>query len=170
MNLLALEGTKALAESLPVIVNKPDDLDARSKAQYGAWLCGICLGSVGMALHHKLCHTLGGSFSLPHAETHTIVLPHAIAYNSPKIPEVMKKLADVLPESNGDAIHGLNVLLTKLKVKRGLKDFGMQEADVDKAAEIAVSNPYWNPREIEKDPLRETIRRSWAGEEAKANL
>lgn len=170
MNLLALEGTKALAESLPVIVENKLDLDARLKAQYGAWLCAMCLGSVGMSLHHKLCHTLGGSFNLPHAETHTIVLPHAIAYNAPKIPETMKKLADVLPGSDGDAIKGLNVLLTKLKVKRGLKEFGMKEEDVDKAAEIAVSNPYWNPREIEKEPLRETIRRCWAGEEAKADL
>lgn len=170
MNLLALEGTKALAESLPVIVNDPKNVEARSKAQYGAWLCATCLGSVGMALHHKLCHTLGGSFNLPHAETHTIVLPHAIAYNAPQIPEVMKKLANVLPESHGDAIKGLNVLLTKLKVKRGLKDFGMKEEDVDKAAEIAVSNPYYNPRAIEKEPLRETIRRCWAGEEARADL
>ncbi|KAK4900384.1 hypothetical protein LTR27_002609 [Elasticomyces elasticus] len=170
MTLFALEGIKALASSLPIIVNNPKDVDARSKAQYGAWLCAMCLGSVGMALHHKLCHTLGGSFNLPHAETHTIVLPHAIAYNAPKIPEVMKQLADVLPESDGDAIKGLNVLLTKLKVKRGLKDFGMKEEDVDKAAEIAVSNPYWNPRDIEKEPLRETIRRCWAGEEARADL
>ncbi|KXT03593.1 hypothetical protein AC578_9981 [Pseudocercospora eumusae] len=170
INLMALEGTKALARSLPVIVENPHDVAARLDAQYGAWLCGTCLGSVGMALHHKLCHTLGGSFNLPHAETHTIVLPHALAYNAPRIPDVMQKLADVLPESNGDAITGLNVLLSKLKVKRGLKDFGMREEEVDKAVDIAVSNPYWNPRSIEKDPLRETIRRCWAGEDARADL
>jgi alcohol dehydrogenase class IV len=170
LNLHALEGTKALAESLPIIVNDPSNLEARLKAQYGAWLCAMCLGSAGMSLHHKLCHTLGGSFNLPHAETHTIVLPHAIAYNSPAIPDVMEKLASVLPGSDGDAIKGLNVLLTKLKVKRGLKDFGMKEEDVDKAADIAVSNPYWNPREIERKALRETIRRCWAGDEAKADV
>ena len=170
MSLLALEGTKALAESLPTIVSDLQNSEARSRAQYGAWLCGTCLGAVGMALHHKLCHTLGGSFNLPHAETHTIVLPHAIAYNAPKIPEVMKKLAEVLPESEGDAIKGLNVLLTKLQVKRGLKDFGRREEDVDKAVKIAVGNPYFNPREIEQGPLRETIRRCWAGEAARADL
>ncbi|KXT12158.1 hypothetical protein AC579_10376 [Pseudocercospora musae] len=170
INLMALEGTKALAKSLPVIVEDPQDVAARLDAQYGAWLCGTCLGSVGMALHHKLCHTLGGSFNLPHAETHTIVLPHALAYNAPKIPDVMQKLADVLPQSNGDAITGLNVLLSKLKVKRGLKHFGMTEEDVDKAVNIAVSNPYWNPRAIEIDPLRETVRRCWAGEDARADL
>ena len=170
INLLALEGIKELSSSLPTIIDDPKDEEARSKAFYGAWLCGICLGNVGMALHHKLCHTLGGSFNLPHAETHTIVLPHALAYNAPAIPEAMQKLAEVLPGSDGDAIKGLNVLLTKLKVKRGLKEYGMKEEDVDKAVDIAVSNPYWNPREIEKKPLRETIRRCWAGEEAKADL
>jgi len=170
ISLLAIEGVKALAASLPIIVESPSDEAARSSAQYGAWLCGTCLGSVGMALHHKLCHTLGGSFNMPHAETHTIVLPHALAYNAPMIPEVMKQLADALPESNGDAIHGLNVLLTRLKVKRGLKDFGFKESDVDKAADIAVSNPYWNPREVKRDPIRELIRRAYAGEPARADL
>jgi len=107
---------------------------------------------------------------MPHAETHTIILPHALAYNAPKIPKVMKQLAEALPGSDGDAIKGLNVLLMKLKVKRGLKDFGFKESDVDKAAEIAVANPYWNPREIEKGPIRELIRRAWAGEEARVDL
>jgi alcohol dehydrogenase class IV len=80
-----------------------------------------------MSLHHKLCHTLGGSFNMPHAETHTIILPHALAYNAPNIPEVMKKLAEVLPGSDGDAIKGLNLLLDRLGVKKGLKDFGFKE-------------------------------------------
>lgn len=123
-----------------------------------------------MSLHHKLCHSLGGSFNLPHAETHTAVLPHAMAYNAQCIPEAMAKLAEVLPESGGDAIHGLNILLDKLKVKRGLKEYGMKEADIDKAADIAVSNPYWNPRKIERKPIRELIRRVWAGEPARADL
>lgn len=82
----------------------------------------------------------------------------------------MASLANVLPESNGDAIRGLNILLEKLHVKRGLKEFGMKEEDVDKAAEIAISNPYWNPRSVEKGPIRELIRRCWAGEPARADL
>jgi alcohol dehydrogenase class IV len=82
----------------------------------------------------------------------------------------MEKLAEVLPGSDGDAIKGLNVLLTKLGVKRGLKDFGFKEEDVDKAADVAVSNPYWNPRAVEREKIRELIRRAWAGEEARADL
>ncbi|KAI0898947.1 putative maleylacetate reductase [Annulohypoxylon nitens] len=170
INLLAQEGVKALANSLPVLISEPSSQTARSSALYGAWLCGTCLGSVGMSIHHKLCHTLGGSFNLPHSETHTIVLPHALSYNAPKVPEAMKALAAVLPGSEGDATKGLNILLRKLKVERGLKALGMQEGDIDKAADIAVSNPYWNPRPIERWPIRELIRRAWAGEEARLDL
>lgn len=159
-----------MATALPTLVQDPLSASARSSALYGAWLCGTCLGSVGMSLHHKLCHTLGGSFNLPHAETHTAVLPHALAYNAPKVPEAMEKLAGALPGSEGDAIKGLNVLLGKLGVKRGLKEFGMKEEDIDKAADIAVGNPYWNPREVAREPIRELIRRVWAGEAARADL
>ena len=84
---MAQEGYRTLAHALPRICAQPGDRAARTDALYGAWLCGICLGAVGMALHHKLCHTLGGSFNLPHAETHTVVLPHALAYNAPPRPK-----------------------------------------------------------------------------------
>ncbi|PVI05546.1 maleylacetate reductase [Periconia macrospinosa] len=169
-NLFAQEGTRALARALPELVKDKSSVSARRDAQYGAWLCGTCLGSVGMSLHHKLCHTLGGTFNLPHSETHTIVLPHALAYNAPKVPEAMKMLADALPESNGDPIQGLNTLLAKTNAPRSLKAFGMKEEDIDKAADIAVSNAYWNPRSVERDLIREVIRRAWAGEDARTDL
>ena len=82
VSLMAEEGIRALANALPGIMAKPRDVELRSEALYGAWLCGIVLGSAGMALHHKLCHVLGGTYNLPHAETHSIVLPHAVSYNS----------------------------------------------------------------------------------------
>jgi alcohol dehydrogenase class IV len=100
-----------------------------------------------MLLRHKLCHTIGGNFSLPHAGTRTIILPHARSYNAPRILEEMKRLAEVLPGNEGDDIDGLNSLLSKPKVERSLKASGMKESDIDKAADIAVANPYWKPRE-----------------------
>lgn len=107
---------------------------------------------------------------MPHAITHTIILPHALAYNAPNIPEVMKKLARVLPDSEGDAVKGMNVLLQRLQVKRALVDYGMKEKDLDRAAEIAVNTPYWNPRPVEKEKVRELLRRALVGEEARADL
>src|SRR6202023_2615520 len=134
VSLLALEGTKALAESLPEIMVDPSSKSARERAQYGAWLCGSCLGSVGMALHHKLCHTLGGSFNLPHAETHTIVLPHAAAYNAEAAPEAMLRIARALGTT--DAAQGVFDLARDNGAPTALKDIGMQASDLDKAADI----------------------------------
>jgi maleylacetate reductase len=98
MSLMAEEGIRALAGGLVGIAGNEADMEARSQCLYGAWLCGTVLGHVGMALHHKLCHTLGGSFVLPHAETHTVVLPHALAYNAPAAPEAMARIAAAIGE------------------------------------------------------------------------
>lgn len=160
VTMIASEGIAALAESLPVIVQAPDDVGARTRALYGAWLCGICLGAVGMALHHKLCHTLGGSFGLPHAEAHAVILPHALAYNAPAVPEAMTRLRTVLGDDPAVALHDLG---RAIGIPTGLKALGMAEADVDRAAEIALSKPYWNPRPLEVEGLRALLRRAWAG-------
>ncbi|KAH8585670.1 maleylacetate reductase [Bisporella sp. PMI_857] len=170
ISLFAVEGIKSLAASLPLIVTSPTDISARKSALYGAWLCGTCLGAVGMSLHHKLCHTLGGSFNMPHAEVHTIILPHALAYNAPNIPGVLEKLAKVLPPNDGGAIKGLNMLLESLNVRRALKDFGFKEESIAEAAKLTLANPYWNPRALELDLITELLRRAWAGEDARADL
>ena len=161
ITLMAEEGIAALARALPVIVPSPKDREARSDALYGAWLCGICLGSVGMALHHKLCHTLGGTFDLPHSETHTAVLPHAVAYNAPAAPDAMRRVARAL--GVGEAAGGLYDLASKLGAKMALRDLGMPESGIDRAADLALQNPYFNPRPLERDAIRTLIRNAWAG-------
>ncbi|SFJ51996.1 maleylacetate reductase [Bradyrhizobium sp. Gha] len=161
-SLMAEEGIRALARALPAIAAKRDDRGARSDALYGAWLCGVCLGTVGMALHHKLCHTLGGTFDLPHAETHTIVLPHALAYNAPTVPDAMARIARAIGVS--DASQGLFELAKRLGAKVALRDIGMPESGIDKAADLAVTNAYWNPRPLERGAIRDLIARAWAGE------
>ena len=152
VSLMAEEGIRALGSALPRVVRDPGDVEARSDALYGAWLCGVVLGSVGMALHHKLCHTLGGTFDLPHAETHTVVLPHAAAYNAAAAPEAMARVARALGVK--DAPQGLYDLAKGLGAPVALKDLGMPESGLDRAADLAVANPYWNPRPIERSAIR----------------
>lgn len=161
VSLMAIEGISALFVALPRIAEAPSDLEARADALYGAWLCGSCLGAVGMALHHKLCHVLGGSFNLPHAETHTIVLPHALAYNSPAVPETIARLESVLGPDPALALYNL---AKTVGAPQGLRELGMAEADIDVAVSQALANPYWNPRTLELGPLRNLIARAWAGE------
>ena len=163
---MAQEGVKSLAESLPSLKADPQNDQARYKALYGAWLCGICLGAVDMGLHHKLCHTLGGTFNLPHAETHVSVLPHALAYNAPNVPAAMAALASALPGSHGDAVRGINELYRELGVGVNLASLGMPENGIGEAVDIAMSSPYKNPRALEKNGLQELIHRAWTGQPA----
>src|SRR5690606_8168126 len=138
------------------------DREARSDALYGAWLCGICLGSVGMSLHHKLCHVLGGAFDLPHAETHTIVLPHVVAYNASAAGDAMAALSRALGAD--DPAQALYALAGKLGAPRALREIGMPEEGIDHAADLVIENPYWNPRPIEREAIRRLVSRAWAGE------
>ena len=162
-SLLAVEGIRALAQGLPRVIADPLDLEGRSECLYGAWLCGAVLGSVGMALHHKLCHTLGGTYNLPHAETHTEVLPHAIAYNRAAVPAAMQRAADALGAE--DAAQGLYALARTLGAPAALKDLGMREADLDRAAEIATQSPYYNPRPVEYGAVRKLLDDAYHGRE-----
>jgi len=161
ISMMAEEGIRALAASLPMVVRDPKNLDARSQALYGAWLGGMSLGSVGMALHHKLCHTLGGSFNLPHAETHTVILPYATAYNAPAAPEAMSRIERALGDCS--AAEGLYDLAVSLSAPTSLEALGMHERDLDKAAEIAVQNPYYNPRPVTKEGIRALLQDAFEG-------
>ncbi len=158
--LMALDGLRAFRDSLPVLVKSPEDTDARAEALYGAWLCGTVLGTVGMALHHKICHTLGGSFDTPHAETHAVMLPHTAAFNAEAARAELAAAAELFGGSIGG---GLWDFAKSIGAPLSLKDFGLVEADLDRAADIAVENPYWNPRPIDRASIRTLLQNAWEG-------
>lgn len=160
-SLMAEEGIRALAGGLPRVVARPDDIEARAECLYGAWLCGAVLGAVGMALHHKLCHTLGGSFNLPHAETHTVILPHAVAYNQSAAPDAMARIQRAL--GTGDAATGLYDLAARMGAPMALERIGMQARDLDRAADLAAAAPYPNPRPIERAAIRRLLDDAYCG-------
>lgn len=161
IDLLALEAIAALSRALPRLLHAPQDAAARADALYGAWLAGTCLGAVGMSLHHKLCHTLGGAFELPHAQTHAVVLPYAVAYNAPAVPQVMERVARALGAP--DAARGLHALAASVGAPASLAALGMPEDGVERAVTLALQNPYWNPRPLEPEGLRALLTAAWRG-------
>jgi maleylacetate reductase len=156
VTLMAREGVGALAGALPRIT------ETRDRALYGAWLCGACLGATTMSLHHKLCHTLGGAFDLSHADTHTVVLPHVLAYNAAAAPEALDALRDTL--GTDDPARFLWELAGTLGAPRSLRDLGLRDADVDHAADLATRAPYANPAPVTRDGVRALLRRAMDGE------
>jgi alcohol dehydrogenase class IV len=160
VSLMAEEGIRALAASLPLIVRDPQDREARGEALYGAWLAGMSLNT-GIALHHKLCHTLGGTWNLPHAETHSIILPHAVRYNRDAAPEAMARIARALGAK--DAAGGLYDLEMKLGLKLRLADLGVPASDLERAARLALEAPYPNPAPVTYEGVLALLRNAHAG-------
>ena len=146
VSLMAREGLRALTAALPAIVADPGDADARADALYGAWLCGAVLGTTTMGLHHKLCHTLGGTLDLPHAETHTVVLPHVLAYNG--------------GSPDGRTLWQLE---GELGAPRSLRDLGMAAGDIDRIAELVAGADFPNPRPVTAGDVRDLLHAAWAG-------
>jgi maleylacetate reductase len=160
VSLIAEEGIRALASALPKVVANGEDLAARSDALYGAWLAGTSIATTSVALHHKLCHVLGG-LGLPHAETHSIVLPHAMHYNAQAAHEAMGRVARAIGAA--DAPAGIWDIQKALGIPMRLADIGLAEADLERAARSAVAAPYPNPRKVEYGPVLELLRNAWHG-------
>ena len=161
VDMFAIDGIGRIAAALPRLAADARDLQARGDALVGAWMCGVVMGNVTVGLHHKLCHTLGGSFGLPHAELHTVVLPHALAYNAAAAPEAMHAIAAALQA--GSAPGGVFDLAARHGAATSLKAIGMDEGDLDRAADLAMQGQYPNPRPLERGPLRELLQKAWEG-------
>lgn len=157
----ARQGIAGLGAALPAILRDPADIGARTRALLGSWMCGTCLGSTAMALHHKLCHVLGGSFGLPHAETHAVILPHVVAYNRAAAPAAMADIAQAL--GAGEAAEGLYDLARTLRAPASLREIGLGQEDIAAAAALAAADPYANPSPVTQEGLVGLLRRAWEG-------
>jgi alcohol dehydrogenase class IV len=160
-SIIAEEGIASMASALPSIIRDPRDIDARRSAQYGAWLCGTCLGTVGMALHHKICHVLGGTFNMPHAETHAVMIPHVTAYNADAAPHAIARVARALGAT--EAWDGLHSLAKTLGTPTSLAELGMPEEGIRRATDLITQNAYTNPRRPDATSVRAMLERAWRG-------
>lgn len=161
-SLMALEGIRAIADGLPDAVLNPHGLVGRSKTLYGAYMAGATFAVAGSGIHHKICHVLGGAYDLPHAETHTIVLPHAVAVNREAIPQVMARIAAAL--GRDDAAEGLFDLARDVGAPAGLGEVGMQAKDIDEAVQLCLSAvPENNPAGVTETDMRRLLTNAFEG-------
>jgi maleylacetate reductase len=166
---LALEGVRAIHQSLPTVMASPGDVDARGTLLYGAYLSGVALGTTSTGLHHKLCHVLGGRFNLVHADAHSVILPHAIAFNAPALPAEMARLADALGVPGGDPAAALWDLAVASNVPIRLADLtghdGLLKRDeLPGAAHAAAEEITVNPRPVNEADLLGILERAYEGE------
>ena len=162
VSLMADAAIHALTHALPAIAADPGDRHARTAALYGSWLAGCCLGETTMSLHHKLCHTLGGTFGLPHAETHAVLLPYVLAHNAPGAPAALAALRRTLADD--DPVTGLWTWTRSLPVPRSLRSLGMTQPDVSRAVELTLRDAYANPVRVTAGSVRDLLTAALDGE------
>jgi maleylacetate reductase len=174
LDALALEAVRALAPALRGIAADGDDLEARAGCLYGAYLSASAFAGAGAGLHHKICHVLGGTWDLPHAATHAVVLPHVLAFNAedaaPAAGRLLEALeprsarADVGTGAGTDAVAALVRLYDDLGAPRALRDLGLPETGLDEATALVVAAaPADNPRPADPAAVRALLRRAWSG-------
>jgi maleylacetate reductase len=151
--LLAEEGIRVLGSWLPIAVQEPAGIEGRSFALYGAYLAGSALAAAGTSLHHKLCHVLGGTFDLVHADVHAVLLPHVVAFNQPAVPEEMHRVAVALGAA--ESAPALHALALRIGAPTSLAEIGMPADGLDRAAEQAAAEIQGvSPRPVEPGELR----------------
>ncbi len=158
---VALEAITAINRGIPSLGADLADVEGRSDLLLAGWLAGTCLASVGMGLHHKICHVLGGSFGLPHAPVHTVMLPHVMAYNAVSVPRVMERVAGTLDTAS--APSGVYDLIVAAGGPTTLAELGMLESDLDEAARIVTERTYPNPREVTEVGVRRLLGEAFEG-------
>jgi maleylacetate reductase len=159
--LFATHGLRALAAALPRCVEAPGDVDARGEALYGAWLAGLALAGAGTGVHHKVCHVLGGSFGLPHAEVHAAVLPHSAAFNAGAAPAALARAARALGAA--DAPGGLWDLASRTGAPTSLHRLGLRAEDIAVAAELVAAALPANPRPVDAAGVVALLRAAYDG-------
>jgi len=158
---IALEAIAAIAQALPTVMAAPRDLEARERLLFGAALAGATLGAGVTSLHHRLCHTLGGSCNTPHAETHAVLLPYTMAFNAPAVPDLMARIAAAL--GCADAAAGIHDFSTRLGLPTSLTMLGIGADDLPRIAALATESAVVNPREVTREGVLELLHKAWRG-------
>ncbi len=159
---LAIRSIGALRSGLTAVRDDPGDLAAQEESLLGAYLAAVVFSSAGSALHHKICHVLGGQFDLPHAQTHAIVLPHVLALNAPNVPDAAEQIARALDAD--DAVTGLLRLRDALDAPRALRDYGLKETELSSAVEpILRAAPDDNPTRLTPGIIERLLHEAWEG-------
>ncbi|WP_374976532.1 maleylacetate reductase [Microbacterium trichothecenolyticum] len=161
---LGAEGLRALFSGLRSLHGESNSLPAMERTVYGAYLAAVAFASAGSGLHHKICHALGGTFNLPHAETHSVVIGYVTAFNAPYATDAAERVSAAL----GGAAHpGNAIYLLRKEVgsPSSLAELGLRERDIPRAAEIILpSVPPSNPRPVDQADLESLLRAAWAGD------
>jgi maleylacetate reductase len=158
---MAEHGMRVLARGLPRVVAAPGDVDGRTEVLAGAYLAGAAFAVAGSGIHHKICHVLGGAYDLPHAEMHTVILPHALALVTPSQPEAIGRMAVAIGEP--DVPGAVFDLARRIGAPASLAEIGMTGDRLDEAAGLIAEASAGTAMEISENDARALLDHAFAG-------
>lgn len=168
-SMTALAGAELIARVLPAAAARAAqgnaaDQDSRRGLLWASCLAGRSFGTAGGSLHHSLCHLLGGSADLPHAQTHAVVLPHVVAFLAPVLDREFARLAAALDVDSADLAGAIWDLGAKAGTPAGLRELGLAEASLPALArELAARSPA-SPRPLDDQGALGLLTAAWTGE------
>ena len=181
-SLSALEGIALIASWLPAVspaartgaarpsgAGDQDREGAESAAAVRALLWASCLagrafGTAGGSLHHSLCHLLGGSADLPHAETHAVVLPHVVAFLAPALGPDRDRLASALGTDPAGVAGAIWDLGQSTGTPAGLRALGLPEDSLPALADAVAERRLASPRPVSRADALALLTAAWHGE------
>jgi maleylacetate reductase len=161
--LTALEGARLIARFLPAVCRSADP-DSVAGLLWAACLAGRAFGTAGGSLHHSVCHLLGGTAGLPHAQTHAIVLPHVIAFLEPALTSALAGLARALAADPADAAGAVWDLGAKAGTPHGLRALGLAEASLPALASALAGHALASPRPVTHEDVLALLTAAWLGD------
>jgi len=158
----AQEAARVLAAGIRAFASDTTDSEARHRLQYGAYLAAVAFSSAGSGMHHTVCHVLGGTYNLPHAQTHAVVLPYVLAYNMDAARDAARRLETAFGED--DALQGLQRLKRDVGAPTALRDLGFERSSIPEAALLAAASvPRSNPRPVSVASMTTLLESAWSG-------
>ena len=156
----AIEGARLIGRWLPEVVERPGDLEARTRLLRGACHAGAGLGKSFLALGHALAQGLGGRYGAPHGALNALTLPVALRFNQPVAGEAIARFGQAL----GTVDPAAKVEeLARLGGFERLRDLGIPEDAPAEVAESVSARPgaRANPRPVAPADVEELLRSIW---------
>lgn len=155
---LATESAQGILGALPGVLADPQGLPGRQRLQAAAWLASLCLAQTRMGLHHQLAHALGGTFNLPHAELHAMLLAHVMAFNLPAAPAAAARLGRI---AGPDPAAVVSRLARGYPGPASLAALGVPRDQLPAVAARVVAQPYPNPRPLTVPEVTSLLDQAW---------
>lgn len=80
--MLAKEALRLLGANIRTVIDRPEDIDARSAMLLGSTLAGMAFANSPVAAVHALAYPIGGTFHIPHGLSNALVLTEVLRFNA----------------------------------------------------------------------------------------